>query len=66
VAGLLTHLRGGDRENAGAGPDIQKTSAAIMFLNRFQTEARRLVSAGAECHAGIDADDDRVSTDWIN
>src|SRR5690349_6813849 len=62
TAGLLTDLRGGDGQYARARADVEKTFAMKKCFDRFQTESRRLVSAGAKCHAGIYADDDPVST----
>ena len=49
------HLRGRDRQNTRACAHIKKTSAAKIFLDRFQAEPRRFVRAGAKGHAGLDA-----------
>ena len=42
------------------GSDIKKTAAGKVFPNRLQAETRRLVSAGAECHSGFNANDQPV------
>ena len=44
-----------NRENAGAGADIEKAAACVVFLNRVEAEASRFVCAGAERHARLDA-----------
>ena len=47
-------FRGCDRQNAGAGSDVEEAAAGKVFLDRLQAETRGLVSAGAEGHSGFD------------
>ncbi len=49
-----------DCENAGAGPNVEKTATAEMFLDRLETETSCFVSSRAESHAGLDTNHDPV------
>ena len=40
--------------------DVEKASADVVLLDRFQAESRCFVRAGAESHAGIDADKEMI------
>src|SRR5215213_1482710 len=51
---------GCDGEDAGAGADVKKTASREMLLNCLEAETSRLVSAGAERHAGFDANNQTV------
>src|SRR2546430_15592329 len=59
---LRKHPGGGDSQDAGPSPHIKKAAAAKMFLDGFQTEPRGFMCAGAEGHAGIDANCDSISS----
>ena len=50
---------GGEGEDAGAAAEVEHGVAGLhAVLQRLQAHARRRVLAGAEGHAGVEADDD--------
>src|SRR5207248_128908 len=59
--GLLTLCRG-NSQYASSGADVQKASAFVILIDRFQTQSRRFVRTRAKSHTGTDLNDDRVST----
>ena len=48
-------LLGGDREHAGAAPDVEQ-ARRLELLEQVEAQPRRRVRAGAECAARIDHD----------
>ena len=57
TARAAPRTRGGDRENARAGADVEHRPARQLFpLQREQAQPRRRMMTGAEPHRGLDDD----------
>src|SRR5437868_12549893 len=54
-------LRRRNRENARARSNVEKTTTREVFLHRIETEPSGLVSARAEGHSRLDANDDAIA-----